>query len=927
MAWLGLLIGGLVGSGWGFKTTLIGALIGALAGAYLRKSASRSELTRPRGDSVLAGPPESDDLDPVPGLATAMSSSDLAAEHRAIPAPAIVPVRKGGRGVPSAMGGRYAAAGSAQALGGSDPTAQTERVPRAAATSSPLWTWFTGGNALTRIGVVVLFFGVAFLLRYLVDIVTISIELKLLMVGIGGLLLVAIGAGPVRSRAGYGISLQGAGAGVLYLTAFAGFRIYHVLPLIPGLALLVLVTLLTIGLALREDSEPLAALAVAGGFLAPVLSDVGDDPLLLFSYFAVLNAAIFALAWVRSWRLLNLVGFALTFALASIWGYRYYAPRYFATVEPFLVLLFVFYVCIAILYAYRGRLQPRSAIDGVLVFGVPLIGFAQQAALVHGIEYGAAWSAGALAAVYAVLFLLLRRRAEPGLALLARAFVLLAAIFLIVAVPLVFDNRTAAALWAVAAAGVFWLGLRQNAALIRGLALLVQGAAGAVFFLSRIEARDEVLFANAFFVGAVLIALSAFVTSWLADRHQEKLSPAESRVASIAFLWGGAWWLISGVFEFRRHLDGLDASHAALAWVAASSVAAMLLRYRLRWPRVLLFGIALLPTMAIVALRDFRVARTTLDDYGWIVWPLAWAIQWMLLRAADMTGSLGAGAGAGAPADAATATRSPAAPVAALRVAHALSAIGLTAQFAWEASEWVDAIAPSRTVWLACAAILPFIVYLSFTPLFARTSRWPLGSHLAAYTTVAGAPIAVLVGVWFVVATIVSPGTATPLPYIPLLNPLELTLLLALAVLVVWLHRFSRWDEPTIYSWLGVGLFIAVNAMALRTAHHWADIPWRVSSLLASRPLQAGLTLAWTTTGVVLMAIATRAALRSMWMIGAALLAAALGKLFLIDLAALSGLPRVVAFLGVGLLLLAIGYLSPLPPARANASKPGNDPA
>ena len=45
------------------------------------------------------------------------------------------------------------------------------------------------------------------------------------------------------------------------------------------------------------------------------------------------------------------------------------------------------------------------------------------------------------------------------------------------------------------------------------------------------------------------------------------------------------------------------------------------------------------------------------------------------------------------------------------------------------------------------------------------------------------------------------------------------------------------------------------------------------------------------------------------------------GKLFLIDLGALSGLPRVVAFLGVGILLLAIGYLSPLPPAAIDGSR------
>ena len=54
---------------------------------------------------------------------------------------------------------------------------------------------------------------------------------------------------------------------------------------------------------------------------------------------------------------------------------------------------------------------------------------------------------------------------------------------------------------------------------------------------------------------------------------------------------------------------------------------------------------------------------------------------------------------------------------------------------------------------------------------------------------------------------------------------------------------------------------------------------------------------------------------RPLWMLGAGLLAVVVGKLFLVDLGALSGLPRVVAFLGVGILLLVIGYLSPLPPA------------
>jgi uncharacterized membrane protein len=69
------------------------------------------------------------------------------------------------------------------------------------------------------------------------------------------------------------------------------------------------------------------------------------------------------------------------------------------------------------------------------------------------------------------------------------------------------------------------------------------------------------------------------------------------------------------------------------------------------------------------------------------------------------------------------------------------------------------------------------------------------------------------------------------------------------------------------------------------------------------------------------MFAATRRRLRPLWMVGAVLLAAVVAKLFLIDLGALSGLPRVVAFLGVGILLLGIGYLSPLPPAADEGAR------
>ena len=52
--------------------------------------------------------------------------------------------------------------------------------------ANPFWAWFTGGNALTRIGVVIMFFGVAFLLKYFAEHFTVSIELRLAAVAAFG---------------------------------------------------------------------------------------------------------------------------------------------------------------------------------------------------------------------------------------------------------------------------------------------------------------------------------------------------------------------------------------------------------------------------------------------------------------------------------------------------------------------------------------------------------------------------------------------------------------------------------------------------------------------------------------------------------------------------------------------------------------------
>ncbi|MCZ6619310.1 MAG: DUF2339 domain-containing protein, partial [Gammaproteobacteria bacterium] len=85
-------------------------------------------------------------------------------------------------------------------------------------------TFFTTGNVVVRIGVIVLFFGIVFLLNYAYEHSLIPVELRLAGAGLSGIVLTVFGW-RLRGRSDtYGLVLQGAGVGILYLTIYASAR-------------------------------------------------------------------------------------------------------------------------------------------------------------------------------------------------------------------------------------------------------------------------------------------------------------------------------------------------------------------------------------------------------------------------------------------------------------------------------------------------------------------------------------------------------------------------------------------------------------------------------------------------------------------------------------------------------------------------------
>ena len=133
-------------------------------------------------------------------------------------------------------------------------------------------------------------------------------------IGLAAVALLAFGWRLRLSRPDYAQVLQGGAVAVLYLTLFAAFRFYAVIDAMPAFVLMVAVAALAAALAVLQDARSLAIIGALGGFATPLIVSTGSNNYVaLFTYYLVLDAGIALVAWSKTWRLLNLVGFAATF--------------------------------------------------------------------------------------------------------------------------------------------------------------------------------------------------------------------------------------------------------------------------------------------------------------------------------------------------------------------------------------------------------------------------------------------------------------------------------------------------------------------------------------------------------------------------------------------------------------------------------------
>ncbi len=774
--------------------------------------------------------------------------------------------------------------------------------------------FFTGGNVMVKVGVTVLFIGVAFLVKYVSEHSMFPAELRLAAVSVLGIAMLVFGWRLREKKTGYALVMQGGALAMLYLTIFSALRLYQLVS--PGFAfaLLFVFTAFSAMLAVLQNSRALAVLALSGGFLAPVLTSTGSgNYIALFSYYLLLNLAIFGIAWFRSWRLLNVLGFLFTFVIATLWGINNYTADNFATTEPFLIAFYLLYVAIAVLFAMRQPVQLKGYVDSTLVFGVPLVGFALQAGMVQDMPYGLAISSIVLAAFYIGLAAWLWHRLSPASRLLCEAFIAIGVMFATLAIPFALDASWTSGTWALEGAAAIWVGLRQARLLPRLLGYALQLASTVSYFsVYRPYHDEELIFLNASYLGAAMIALCGLFIAWQLFKNKERLHnnkpvliPQENMLINLFFAWGLLWWVASGVREVSIHIDHRYQAMGFMLLAVFSAAVSQFGKNREQWPLLKIPALALLPGLFVILPYVIFSNYFLFNHFYFLVWFLALFTHGWILKHYDNQ-----------------------ADDKVIKYLHRATVWLIVLLLTIEASLQINRLDVVETWPLISIGFVPALLMIALY-LFGDRLRWPIQQHREQYQYHALLPVAAFVAVFFVFANLFSNGNASPLPYLPFFNPLDLVLAIQLLVLVYWLRiplafetikkgawRFS-WSKHVI----AAAVFLWLNSMWLRLAHHQWDIPFDTGIMLQSQLIQTGIAILWSTTGLACMLYGTRKADRPVWLAGAAVMAAVVIKLFMFDLANSGTVERIVSFISVGLLLLVVGYFSPVPPGQDETIK------
>jgi uncharacterized membrane protein len=416
----------------------------------------------------------------------------------------------------------------ANSTGDISPSLMTPEADEKDSRASPDFESRIGVHWLNRVGIVALLVGVSLFLKF-------AFEGK--WVGPTGRVIIGLAAGAatiswsewfrIRGYRIFSFSLKALGLGVLYLSLWAAFQVYYLIPWTVAFLAMVTVTAATAALALWQGSEILAVFALIGGFATPVLLYTGESrEIQLFSYIAILNVANLLLAGYRAWRRLLLVSLVATSILYFSWHLIFYRSN---ELTPTLLFATAFFLVFMVAPLVESIVRPEASAHSKILIAVALLNssayfLALYLTLGRTDKTTLAWYAVALGAAYAIVGGFLFPKLRPNAASkLRRLHLALSTAFITLAIAAYFGSLGISLGWFMQAAALMTIGFWRRSTFVRWQALILIAVATTKVFVYDIWGLQQAYGIVSFILlGVLLLAVSfLYQEDWRKLRSDE----------------------------------------------------------------------------------------------------------------------------------------------------------------------------------------------------------------------------------------------------------------------------------------------------------------------------------------------------------------------------------------------------------------------
>jgi uncharacterized membrane protein len=746
------------------------------------------------------------------------------------------------------------------------------------------WEQILGRNWLARIGVLALIIGVGFFLKFAFDQNWLGPTARVILGVLAGIAMVGAGYNWRIRYPTFAQALSGGGIALLYLSIFAAFNIFHLIPFYPAVGLLLLISVGSAVLAIRLNSMTLAIIGIFGAFSAPFIlgmttpgvagAAAAGQGIQLLVYVMVIDVGVLVLSTFRNWRWFTLLALFSSLLAFAGWYDEFGSKASLLTSQISITLIFLIFVGATSLFHLLWRKTAQGFDYGLMVVNTTAY---------LGISYGFMWDdlrawIGGFTLLLALFYggfayAALRRGVEDtrlSFFALGIAFVLLT-----IAIPVQLGDKAWTTIaWAAEGTVLMWLALNLRIPHFRNYSYAVFSivAFRLVFFDTTVDIREFNPVLNERFLAFIVSIAAMYFVAYLLWQNRGEGRRVVYSAFVVAANFFTLWIIGAEVISYREVPATLQASLSLIILLVLAGATTL---HHVLWRRspqtfdlvLTVFNAAVHFGISAVLWEELRVWMGGL----YFVFALCYgSLTYASIKRGPENTKLGS---------------------LALGIALVFFTVALAVQL-------------GNTAWttVAWAAELAVLMWLSFALRMTQLRNY-------SYAVFVITAIRLL---FF--------DTSVDLrTFQPVLNERFLAFLVSIiamysAAYFLWRGRMTlpEWSTPA-STFLVAANFFTLWLLSFEVWHYFgsllAALESRPASIALENTQKLSLTAVWAIYAVILLVIGIIKRSRPARLGALALFAVVIVKVFVYDVFALEQVYRIIAFVGLGILLLVSGYL------------------